>query len=239
MKTNFLITVLFAVMIGSSFAQKYETTTMKVEGFYTGKNLLVKNFYGGSVWKEAIGFCIIEIKTNGHISPANIAAEIVEVPLDILHKVGVKIGDSVKVEIRYKVGCSPKIQPAILNPGALLSYQNKLNSNENRMILQGEFTWGSLLMINPYNTADKKYCIKDIKINGKAFETDLNKEIVSLDLTKLGQTTVFNSEEEEKSAKAKGGLKEGDKIQIEIVYSKSSDPTILNPELITPWSVKQ
>lgn len=235
MKRNiFKIAILLTVLAFRLHGQKSATATMVVEGFYTGKNLLIKNSFTSSY-----GFCIEEIKTNGYISPAGIADEIVEVPLDILRKVGVKIGDSVKIEIRYKLACSPKIKPAILNPGALLSYSNKLDKNVNRFTLEGEFVWGTLLIINPYNPSDKTYCLKEIKINGKNFETDLNKEIVSLDIKKLGQPTVFNSEAEEKAAKEKGGLKEGDKIQIEFVYAKNSDPTILNPELITPWTAKQ
>ena len=68
---------------------------------------------------------------------------------------------------------------------------------------------------------------------------ELNKEIISLNLSILGQNTVFNTIDEEKNAIEKGGLKESEKIKIELVYEKGFDPIILNPELITPWSVKQ
>ena len=68
---------------------------------------------------------------------------------------------------------------------------------------------------------------------------EVNKEIISLNLSVLGQNTAFNSIDEEKTAIEKGGLKESEKIKIEIVYEKGFDPIILNPELITPWPVKQ
>ena len=233
MKTRLFKIAVFIVVFACEFhAQKSETTKMVLNGLYTGKNLLVKNTFQSG----GLGFNITQININRQISPAELAQEIVEVPLELLKKEGLKIGDSVYVEIFYKMVFQ---KPSIINPGALVSIQNKDNFNNNQLVLIGEFNWGILYVINPFNNTNKTYCIKSVKINGKPFNVEVNKEIISLNLSVLGQNTAFNSIDEEKTAIEKGGLKESEKIKIEIVYEKGFDPIILNPELITPWPVKQ
>jgi len=237
MKTKlFKLALLLTVLTCKLYGQTPETTTTLVGGYYTGKNLIVKNCYSNLEGYSIKTFAIRQVKINGHISTAEINSDIFEIPLDELKPLGLKLGDSITVEIKYLMASSPKTKPSILNPGALLPFQNNINSTENHLTIEGEFSWGALFIINPYNSANKTYCIKDVKINGKIFNVDLNKEIISIDINKLGEPSHFNSEAEEKAAKTKTWLKVGDKIQIEFTYAKGSDPIILNPELITPWS---
>ncbi|MDX2172229.1 MAG: hypothetical protein SFY56_03870 [Bacteroidota bacterium] len=228
----FIIVFLLIVFNCKIYPQKTETTKMLLNGIYSEKNLLVKNTFRSG----GIGFSIVQININGQISPAELTQEIVEVPLDLLKKEGLKIGDSLHIEIFYKTAFQ---KPSIINPGAFISTQNKSNFNENSLIIEGEFNWGIIYIINPLNSANKTRSIKSIKINGRPTNMEYNKEIVSLNLSSFGQNITFNSAEEEKTAKEKGGFKEGEKIQIEFVYEKGFDPIILNPELITPWPVKQ
>lgn len=209
-----------------------QVNTLQINGKYMGKNLFLKNTFTSDY-----GYCAFDVKINGLKSTAEVNSDIVEVFLD-QKDLGLKRGDSVAVTIQYRLDCSPKKAPSIMNPGCLLSYSNTKNKLQNSFIIEGEFTAGSLLVFNPYNNKTNSYCLKKVIIDNKPFKVDLNHEIVSIDLYKMNNFGTYETPEELVKALEKG-TKEGDKIKIEFIYSKDNDPTIINPELIAPSTKKK
>lgn len=203
------IFVVFFLMALTHVAQNTELELITVNGFYSGKNLLIKNQFCSG--KDEIGFLINTIKVNGNYTTAEINSEHFEIPLDE-HKL--IIGEPVKLEIWHKKACTPINKPFLMNPGALLSAENMVNKTENHIILNGTFAYATILIINSNN------CIKEVKLNGKAFETNTNKDFVEINLAPLG------------AIGDKPGYMPGDKISIELICNKNGQPIILNPEYL-------
>lgn len=220
MKKNSIIFFVLTMLISNGFAQKEAISVMVLKGVYSGKNIFVKS----PICTNEKGFSIRGIKINGDLSPVDFMAVIFEISFD-LSGMNIHIGDSVKVEIFYITNCPPRNKPSIMNPGALLTSGNISARKENTLIVEGQFYWGNLFVMNKYNTATKSYSIKEVLVNGKPVKNSINKDIFQIDLASLG----FIEGQRE-------GLKEGDKITIEFKYDKDNGPFIINPEVIEPFN---
>lgn len=82
--------------------------TIILEGKYQSKNLYVQNGFAGS----GVGFCTYEVKINGQVTTDEINSSAFEIDFSQFQ---IKPGTEVKVEIKHKDDCTPKI----LNPEAL------------------------------------------------------------------------------------------------------------------------
>ena len=100
---KYLLAVLFGIFFLLSSAQKIE-----LKGVYQGDNIYVMNPFSSS----GVGFCIQEVKVNDQISTDEIASSAFEIDLS---QYGFKLGDAVKISIRHKEGCLPKI----INPNVI------------------------------------------------------------------------------------------------------------------------
>lgn len=80
-------------------------------GNFFGNNLVVINPNSGD------GYCVTEVLVNGKTTKDEIRSNSFEIDFGLI---GLKIGDPVKVVIRYHEGCVPKV----INPSALLADQN-------------------------------------------------------------------------------------------------------------------
>jgi len=203
-----ILLFLFSITLNSN-AQETELLKITLEGFYSGKNLMIKNPW--CMGKGEIGWSINGIKVNGNYTTAEINNEIFELPLDE-HKL--VLGAPVKLEIWHKKPCSFMNKPMIMNPGALLTSENMLNKTENRIVIEGSYFQNNLLVVNSNN------CIKEVKVNGKVVPTNLTKDIAEINLFSLG------------AIDEKPGFKPGDKITIELICNKNGEPLILNPEYL-------
>jgi hypothetical protein len=103
MKKTLLI-LLFPIL-SSVFAH---AGVIVLEGKYQNKNLYVQNGYAGS----GVGFCTYEVKINGQVTTDEINSSAFEIDFSQFQ---IKPGTEVKVEIKHKDDCTPKI----LNPEAL------------------------------------------------------------------------------------------------------------------------
>jgi hypothetical protein len=103
MKKIFLFLLL--PLLTSSFAHG---GVIILEGKYQNKNLYVQNGYAGS----GVGFCTYEVKINGQVTTDEINSSAFEIDFSQFQ---IKPGTEVKVEIKHKDDCTPKI----LNPEAL------------------------------------------------------------------------------------------------------------------------
>ncbi len=207
MKKIFLLALLSIALNGN--AQNSEIELITLNGFYSGTNLLIKNHF--CLGKDEIGFSVNGIKVNGDYTTAEINSRLFELPLDEFKLV---LGAPIKLEIWHKKNCSPMSKPLIMNPGALLTTENITNKTENHIILNGSYCYAILLLVN------SNKCIKEIKLNGKPFVTNTNKDFVEINLAALG--AIDN----------KPGYKPGEKITIELICTKNGQPIILNPEYL-------
>jgi hypothetical protein len=82
--------------------------TIVLEGKYQNKNLYVQNGFAGS----GVGFCTYEVKINGQVTTDEINSSAFEIDFTQFQ---IKPGTEVKVEIKHKDDCTPKV----LNPEAL------------------------------------------------------------------------------------------------------------------------
>jgi hypothetical protein len=209
--------ILFVLLCAGAWAQQEQSKTLLLEGYYSGSNIVVKNpFLSGGK-----GFCAYEVKVNGEVSTAETNSEMFQIPLD---KHQLKQGELVKVEIRHASPCGIKTQPAIMNPGALLSRENFTARTENKLVIETTFNWTNILIMN---RRDEKgnYGIKKIVLNGKPMEINLNTAVINIEAMRIGFI-------EGKQA----GFKEGDKMKLEFTYSKGCDPFFLNAEALVPFS---
>lgn len=212
----------FALILAAalSSAQSQETKMMKLEGYYNGKNVIVKNpFLSGGR-----GFCAVEVKVNDVISTAETNAEMFQIPLD-LHKI--KMGEFVKIEIRHFYPCGYLVQPSIANPGALLSEENYKAVKENKLVIDTKFNFQNIVFTNP-REANGTYGIKKVTINGKPVNLDLNTDIIEISPMPLAFI-----------AGKQDGMKNDDPMKIEFVYAKGCDPVFLNPDIFTPFAEKK
>jgi len=206
-------------------AQTTDTKKMTLTGFYYGKNVTIKNNFCNEG-----GFNLKEVRVNGIISNSEINAELVEIKLD---EPGLKLtyNDALMIELYYKDNCSPRNVPLILNPGCI--YCNTYSKDKNQCVIEinGIFSVDNLFIFNPEVTGKGKRSISLVKINGKEFKTDLSKEIVSFSLLLLSKVIMEAEGREDTSS----GFNEDDPVKIEVFYTKNYDPTLLNPEIFSPW----
>lgn len=73
-----------------------------VSGIYQGENLFVMNPFAST----GVGFCVYEVTVNGQISTDEINSSAFEIDLSVFQ---LKTGDKVKVVIKHKDGCKPKV----------------------------------------------------------------------------------------------------------------------------------
>ncbi len=106
MKRNFILSLIAILCsIGSLSAG-----TIVLEGNYMGKNIFVKNPYGGS----GVGFCVFEVTINGKLSPDEVNQSAFEIDFN---NHDLKLGDKVLINIKHKDDCKPEVLNAeVLRP---------------------------------------------------------------------------------------------------------------------------
>ncbi len=98
-----------------------------VEGVYQGKNLYVMNPFASS----GIGFCVYEVRVNGQVTTDEINSSAFEIDLSVYQ---FKIGDKVKVEIKHKDNCTPKVlNPEVLKPKSTFKIETMTIENGNTL----------------------------------------------------------------------------------------------------------
>ena len=91
--------------------------TIVLEGNYMGKNIFVKNPFGGA----GVGFCAFEVTINGKLSPDEVNQSAFEIDFE---NQNLKIGDKVIVNIKHKDDCAPEVLNAeVLRPKATFNIQ--------------------------------------------------------------------------------------------------------------------
>ena len=83
-----------------------------IEGVFQGKNLVIYNPFAAT----GVGFCIYEVTVNGQTITDEINSNSFEIEMSVFQ---LKLGAPVKVIIKHKDGCTPKvINPQVLKPAA-------------------------------------------------------------------------------------------------------------------------
>lgn len=211
MKNHLFKLLILAVPILSSTINaqtKQESDSIIIEGLYNGKNILVKNSYGAG----GIGFCVNGVKLNGKYTRDEINANIFAIRLTDYK---LKQGENVLVKITYSKNCSPLVKPLVLNPGALINLKSKVA--ETVFTLEGKFQWQNLFISNAKLNNGKGFGLKEIIINGKTTISNLNTELIEINLTKMGIDEKWE---------------DGKPLKIEFKYIQGADPVIINPEAI-------
>jgi len=81
-----------------------------LEGKYMGKNLFVKNPFGGA----GVGFCVFEVTINGKLSPDEVNQSAFEIDFG---NHDLKLGQKVVINIKHKDDCKPEVlNPEVLKP---------------------------------------------------------------------------------------------------------------------------
>lgn len=81
-----------------------------LEGNYMGKNIFVKNPFGGA----GVGFCVFEVTINGRLSPEEVNQSAFEIDFK---NHDIKLGEKVIVNIKHKDDCVPEVlNPEVLKP---------------------------------------------------------------------------------------------------------------------------
>ncbi|GAB4377547.1 MAG: hypothetical protein Kow0075_06220 [Salibacteraceae bacterium] len=94
--------------------------TIVLEGNYQGKNLYVKNPFGGS----GVGFCVYEVTVNGSVTTDEWNSSAFEIDLSVHN---LELGDEVVVVIKHRDDCGgvPKVlNPEVLNPKSTFKTQS-------------------------------------------------------------------------------------------------------------------
>jgi hypothetical protein len=100
-----------------------------LEGNYMGKNIFVKNPFGGA----GVGFCVFEVTINGKLSPDEVNQSAFEIDFG---NQGLKIGDKVIVNIKHKDDCAPEVLNAeVLKP------KSTFNNSKASVSKDGLFGW--------------------------------------------------------------------------------------------------
>lgn len=98
-----------------------------LEGKYQHRNIFIAQAFGS----EGIGFCAFEIRVNGNLITDEINSSAFEIDLTPFN---FKIGEDITIEIRHKLGCTPKV----LNPGGLKPQPTfetvEININESQIL---------------------------------------------------------------------------------------------------------
>lgn len=100
-----------------------------LEGNYMGKNIFVKNPFGGA----GVGFCVFEVTINGKLSPDEVNQSAFEIDFS---NQGLKIGDKVIVNIKHKDDCAPEV----LN-SEVLKPKSTFNNSKASVNKDGVFGW--------------------------------------------------------------------------------------------------
>ncbi len=83
-----------------------------IEGVFQGKNVVIYNPFAAT----GVGFCIYEVTVNGHTITDEINSNSFEIDMSVFQ---LEIGAPVRVVIKHKEGCTPKvINPQVLKPAA-------------------------------------------------------------------------------------------------------------------------
>ena len=89
-----------------------------LEGNYMGKNIFVKNPFGGA----GVGFCVFEVTINGKLSPDEVNQSAFEIDFG---NQNIKLGDKVIINIKHKDDCVPEVlNPEVLKPKSTFNLQN-------------------------------------------------------------------------------------------------------------------
>ncbi len=122
MMRKFFVFSLFISLITNLFAGD-----IVIEGVYQGKNLYVMNPFASS----GIGFCVYEVRVNGQVTTDEINSSAFEIDLSVYQ---FKIGDKVKVEIKHKDNCTPKVlNPEVLKPKSTFKILTMTIENDNTL----------------------------------------------------------------------------------------------------------
>lgn len=103
-----------------------------LEGNYMGKNLYVKNPFGGA----GVGFCVFEVTINGKLSPDEVNQSAFEIDFG---NHDVKLGDKVIINIKHKDDCGPT-GPQVLNP-EVLKPKSTFNTQKISFNDEGVLNW--------------------------------------------------------------------------------------------------
>ena len=121
-----VLTSLCVLLASASFA-----TDIVLKGVYQGKDLYVKNPFGG----EGVGFCVYQVMVNGEVTSDEVNSSAFAVDLA---QYAFKIGDPVVITIRHKDDCEPKIiNPESIQPRSTFEIQ------EIQLDATGKLTWAA------------------------------------------------------------------------------------------------
>jgi len=125
-KIKYLLFVSFLMIASTSFAGM-----IVLEGKYMGKNIFVKNPFGGA----GVGFCVFEVTVNGKLSPDEVNQSAFEIDFG---NHDLKLGDKVIVNIKHKDDCTPEV----LNPEVLKS-KSTFNTKKITFNSEGVLEWST------------------------------------------------------------------------------------------------
>lgn len=124
---KFIVTIIcLFLLIPFLLAQQLEVT-----GIYQGENVYVMNPFA----TDGVGFCVTEITVNSENTTDEIASSAFEIDLG---GYGLKLGDPVKILIKYKDNCLPQV----LNPEVLMP-QSSFNVEKINLTKYGNLTWST------------------------------------------------------------------------------------------------
>ncbi|MBI4646174.1 MAG: hypothetical protein HY738_06130, partial [Bacteroidia bacterium] len=107
MKKYLLPFLIFSFLSLSIAAQSSE---IKLDGIFQGKNLYVVNPFASS----GVGFCVYEVTVNGQVTTDEINSSAFEIDLSTFQ---FQLGDKIIIEIKHKDNCLPKVlNPEVLKP---------------------------------------------------------------------------------------------------------------------------
>lgn len=181
-----LISLLLLILI-SGYSQ---AGTIILEGNYMGKNIFVKNPFGGA----GVGFCVFEVTVNGKLSPDEVNQSAFEI--DFANH-DLKLGDKVIINIKHKDDCTPKVlNPEVLRPKSTFSTEkivvnsqgvlNWTTSNETGKLnyIVEQFRWNKWVKVGEQmgigtpgshsysfqvapHSGENKFRVKQIDVSGK------------------------------------------------------------------------
>ncbi len=124
MKKSLIISVLCLILTAHASAGM-----LILEGNYQGKNVYVKNSFGGA----GVGFCVYEVTVNGKISTDEVNSTDFEIDFNNFN---LKMGDPIVVNIKHKDDCDIKV----LNPD-VLKPKSTFNTKDIRYTADGNLKW--------------------------------------------------------------------------------------------------
>jgi hypothetical protein len=186
MKLRSLFTLVLLLLIASAT----NAGTIILEGNYMGKNIFVKNPFGGA----GVGFCVFEVTVNGKLSPGEVNQSAFEI--DFKHH-GLELGDKILVNIKHKDDCSPEVlNPEVLRPKSTFKTEkisvnsegvlNWSTSNETGKLnyLVEQFRWNKWVKVGEQmgkgvpgkhdysfeiapHSGENKFRVKQVDVSGK------------------------------------------------------------------------